>query len=1187
MKRLNALSLPLDQSSLIEASAGTGKTYTIANLFLRLLLGVNCKALTVEQILVVTFTKAATQELRDRIRKRILYAIERFHAYQSGDVEDDFLFELYQGVQDNLPQALLRLSIAEKEIDLASIFTIHSFCQKMLFQFAFNSGVRFDIDLQADESELLTQLAQETWRELFYPMNLADARLVSELLGTPQNALSEVQGYLYGVPPELSEAQQWINQPLGGFINQLKDFIGEVKAYWLAHQTQIHDTLNEEINKEYKKGVKKSLNRRIYQNKRLQTWINEVENWANSEALHLPEHFARFTQEMIEASAEEGAEILTHPHFAKNQQFLTAYQTQFEGKTKSLLLYQFLTHLKGKLAEHKAEHKEKSFDDILQVLRQGVTHPERGETLCAQIRQLYPFAMIDEFQDTDEEQYTIFRHIFMPEQGQSQGFMMIGDPKQSIYKFRRADIFTYLNAANTVTEKATLDTNYRTLAPLVESTNQLFSFPTASTQSPFLHAGIQYQPVNTHDKGAVLVGEQSCHYYLQDDLSDKDIAKHCAYLIQQQLKKAEEGKLALQKDQKKRPLAPQDIAVLVRSHNQASLIREALSECGIQSVFFSEKSSVFETQEAQDLCFILKACLNPEHPRTLLSALGTALWGLNAKEIYHLKHDENHWDYWVERFNHYQQIWHYQGVLPMLHHIFLQGGIIERINAQENAERRMTDILHLAELLQGEMPNVENESTLVRWYEQQLQKSNGRSEEQTLRLESEAGLVKVVTIHGSKGLEYPVVWLPFIGKASQERTSQGMVIYRDKQDKPCWHFGKSNDEVKAQLNQEEFAEDLRLLYVAMTRASYQQNAILPRQFGKAWNAVSYLLTNGEIGLGGSAPDVDTATLLTQKGIECEYTKLADLPPKDPWRPAQHTKEALQAREFQGKITLNGQITSFTGLIAQHERLHSATASTNTYLDNARDDDRQTMMTEQLEEQAQLRTPYQFPQGTKVGNVLHQFFEHWDFQNALEVSQVQHLCEQLNLDECWVEPITQWFEQICQTPLYDGGFCLGDVTRDKRLNEWQFYLRLENEKALPTLNKLLKKHTTLAAKLPDLQLSQLNGFIRGFVDLIVQIEGKFYLLDYKSNFLGDRPQDYTDENLRKTMGQYRYDLQYLLYTLALHRYLEQRLGEDYDYETHFGGVAYLFLRGMNGNAGSGVFFDKPNAELIEEMDRLFG
>ncbi|AUI65090.1 MULTISPECIES: exodeoxyribonuclease V subunit beta [Glaesserella] len=1187
MKTLDPLRLPLNQSSLIEASAGTGKTYTMANLYLRLILGVGCNPLNVEQILVVTFTKAATQELRDRIREKLANVAKWFQDPSTDDAKkafkEPFLAELYDAVKPQLNQALLRLKIAEREIDLASIFTIDSFCQKMLFQFAFDSGIRFDIDLLANEDELLTRLSEETWRELFYPMGFAETQIVSQELKTPEDTLKSIKSYLYKDHIQLDETQHWLNDDFSAFLAKYQDFLHEVKKHWQQVTEEAYRLISDEL-------PKKALNGTVYKQTLVNNHFFVLNKWATSSTLNFPhDNFSRFCQDYLISKTNKGFEPLHHSIFEKNQAYLTAYQSDFQPKyalLKATVRYQFLMRLRQKLQTYKQTHKEKSFSDMVNFLLAAL-HSEQGAELAQQIRSLFPFAMIDEFQDTNQQQYDIFRILFMDPSLTEQGFIMIGDPKQSIYKFRGADIFTYLSASKKVNNKTTLNKNWRSLPSVVENCNRLFHFPEKS--NPFLYEDIHFQAVESDSGHKQFIGENSTQCFLLDEsFNEKRAAEHCAYQIQQQLKKSEQGQFFLQKDEQIEPLVAKDIAILVRSHKQAALIRAELLKRHIPSVFFSERNSVYETQEAQDLRFVLQACLNPYRQASLLAALGTQLWGLTANDIFQLKQDEHLLDSWIDKFIHYQQIWLHQGILPMLHQILMKEEIIQRINALPNAERRITDLLHLAELLQEAMPSLENESALLRWYEQQLANPSEHSEEQKQRLESEESLVKVITIHGSKGLEYPVVWLPFVAKASTRAESKAMAIYQDEQGETRWSFGSQSDEIKNAINKAEFAEDLRLLYVAVTRAKYQLNLVLPTKFDKHWNALSYLLSNGEIELGGKEPAQTSEYYLTQKGMQESIRYLPQQVEEDLWQPTATQHGEISAKIFTGRIRSIGQITSFTALQAQHDRLQNKAQNLPlaTFGDEAQDYDRTTVSVVTESSETEQFSPYRFPHSTKVGNLLHKFFEDWDFQQPVDPTALQALCDQLELSEEWLTPLQRWFEQIVQTTFGEQAVSLRQMFTHKRLNEWQFYLRLSNEKALPQLNALLKRHSPLAKNLPDLTLYQLNGFVRGFVDCIAQVNGKFYVIDYKSNFLGSLPQDYRAEKLAKTMGQFRYDLQYLLYTLALHRYLMSRLGEDYDYERDFGGVAYLFLRGMNGENDSGVYFDKPTEELIKEMDELF-
>ncbi|AWW34969.1 exodeoxyribonuclease V subunit beta [Mannheimia varigena] len=1174
MNNLNPITLPLNKSVLIEASAGTGKTFTIANIYLRLLLGVGCLPLTVEQILVVTFTKAATEELKNRIRKNIQQCADFLKDKVNGECIEgksyannlEFLEQFYPHIH-HIHEALLRLSIAEREIDTASVFTIHSFCQKMLVQFAFESGVRFDLDLQPNQSDLLKKLSEDVWREQFYPQGVEESEIISTELATPESALSAVRNYLAS---ELPEPNAFLNQDFSEHLVKYKQFIDEVKKEWIKNSKELTTLIREDL------AAKKSLHGNKYRANKFEDIVTEMNVWVNTASLVLPKEFHRLTENMIVASTKDKCEPINSSYLAKNQTFLTAYKEQFENSLKAILLYQFLIGLKTKLAEYKQSHPERGFDDLLIMLNQALKNPQTGKALAQKIRSIYPFAMIDEFQDTDLTQYEIFSQIFMVEQSDN-GFIMIGDPKQSIYKFRGADIFTYLRAAKQADEQFTLGKNWRSLPEVVQAVNNLFYFANKE-KSPFLYDDIAFHPVESDDRKGKLISEQG-HFvcYTSEKTKLDDVAEICAYQIHQQLNAMSEGNFGIEKNGEFKPFEPKDIAILVRKGSQAKRIKKALAKRNIKSVYLAESASVFGSEIATELCWILQAGLNPYNYKALLSALGSTLWGLSAAEIYRYKENEMLWDLKVNQFVEYSTIWKEQGILPMLHKIYLEQGIIERLKGLPNADRLITDLLHLTEILQETSQALESEAELVRWYEKQIS-SPDFNDEQQLRLESEEELIKIVTIHGSKGLQYPIVWLPFAAEKSEGDTKVNLGLYRNQKGDLDWYLGE--EEVKEQIQNEAYAEDLRLFYVALTRAESQLNLVLPKMIS-GWSPLHYLLAEGEL------PKDKTSVVdyFNQKQISADIIEVAGHLPLSRWESGK-TEESYQAKTFSGNIRVVGQITSFTSLYAQHERFSEGKAER--VIDLAQDRD---VHIELIEPDYTMETdafsPFQFPHGIKVGTVLHSFLEHCRFSEQIDKESVAKVCEQLGLSEEWIEPTLGWFERIFATPLPEANFCLKEIDETKRLNEWQFYLRLKNDKALHQLNALLKQHSPLAKNLPELQLPQLEGFVRGFVDCIVQMNGKFYLIDYKSNFLGYLPQNYSAENIQREMGRQRYDLQYLLYTLAVHRYLTARLGENYDYDRDFGGVAYLFLRAMNGEDTSGVYFDKPCKKLIEEMDLLFG
>ena len=526
----------------------------------------------------------------------------------------------------------------------------------------------------------------------------------------------------------------------------------------------------------------------------------------------------------------------------------------------------------------------------------------------------------------------------------------------------------------------------------------------------------------------------------------------------------------------------------------------------------------------------------------------------------------------------------------MLHQILLEQGISERLLSQATGERDLTDFLHLAEILQQAATLHETEAALLSWFEKQIQ-GEGRQEAQ-IRLESERQLVKIVSIHKSKGLEYDLVWLPFLAVPSKIPTAGDMNVYYSKErDETLWDMENRNLNA---LYEETFAEELRLLYVALTRAKYQMAFALPTQFDKKWNALHYVLSQGEIGkeIALSAPK-DTETLLQtfkekmQDNVEiCTRPNLEAFPAL-----SINTKnDELKAAEFTGNIEQDWRITSFTSIEQAHRRqnyLAESTGKKHAVFDDAKDYDSQNaieMSTALLNENES--NILDLPRGKQVGTVLHRHFENCYFSDLANTEEIDKLRQSLQLDETFTEPLQNWLQQISHTPLSNEieiGIALADLANKDCIKEMPFYLAIREHFDVEAFNRALKTNHHLPSE--PLQFEQIQGMVRGSIDLVFRHNGKYYLVDYKSNFLGSSLADYNQEALKKEMLHSHYDWQYLIYTLALHRYL-QSVVPDYDYARDFGGVFYLFLRGMNGEPQSGVFYDRPSVELITELDGVF-
>ncbi len=1207
---LNPVTVPLNRVSLIEASAGTGKTHTMASLYLRLLLqaGENRfeRPLNVEQILVVTFTDMATEELRERIRARIHQARQQFICYRdTQDIsifDDDFLSDLIKHI-DDIETAIRRLTLAEQNMDLAAVYTIHSFCRRMLMQYAFNSGIHFNLDLIPDESELLQRIVNEFWREHFYSQPVNISEFIQRQFGSPDYLMQKIRAYITSDKPiaEISRPEL-LQMPLAAFLaDHLSPQLTRIERFkqdWLAQEQTIRTLLEE--NKARIKG---------YREDYLRSRLRDIRKWAESPAdTDLPQKLTKyFTQSAIDASLKNGG-ILAHPLFQQTQQ-LADNAMPCAAVNSAIILYHCIDVVRRKLIDYKQHHNQKGFDDLLRLVRDTLYAPS-GDELAQLIRYQYPFAMIDEFQDTDAQQYQIFSRVYIQAKSSHSGFIMIGDPKQSIYKFRGADIFTYLAAAQQADSRFTLEYNWRSGQALIDCVNGIFDF---SPMPPFLFDNIRFLPVKAGRTAAPFVlnrtSEPPLRAYVAQTGERTALARACALSIRHWLQSAVENKAVIEQ----RPLLAKNIAVLVRNRHEAELVKHELQQLGVASVYLSDKSNVFDSPTARDMALILTACLNPLNERSILNAIATGLFGLSATEIYRIRQEETQWEQTVERFVAYHQLWQAQGVLAMLHRLLLDSPLSERLSAAGGGERIVTDFLHLAELLQQASRLNETEAALLRWFEKQLQGTERLQE--IIRLESERELVKIVTIHKSKGLAYDLVWLPFIAmpvKESGRKTDVHAIntYYCAAQQQVVWDLEGKHQEA---VIKENLAEEMRLLYVALTRAKYQVVMGLPAVFEGKWNALLYALSEGEIGqdLTFKTPQYQAQNLLERlrHKVGSHHILLQDAATLMGGEPLHLpvAAEPLAPAEFHGRIEYNWQVTSFSDIAHKHEYFSmqreqagegQSAVEISQVFDDAKDYDFISPAPQELTETSADTnpphvvqdyppgySPFAFPHGTQVGTELHRYLEKNDFNHPLNEENIRRLCHRLQLDDDWFSPLRQWLTAIMHTPLpiVSQPLTLANIDSRTCIKEMPFYLKLSRDFDAAAFNRALMQYHHLPYQ--PLIFKRIKGMLRGFIDLVFRHDGKYYLMDYKSNLLGGNASYYAAENVRQAMLANHYDWQYLLYSVALHRYLKQR-DADYDYEQHFGGVIYSFLRGMNGKDTTGMYFDKPESRLIEELEKLF-
>lgn len=1178
---LNAIDFPLHGSRLIEASAGTGKTWTIAALYLRLVLGHGggdafTRPLLPSEILVMTFTRAATRELSDRVRARLVEAAACFRGEASPAPHDAFLAALIAAYPDERDRARAahRLMLAAEGMDEAAIFTIDAWCQRMLREHAFDSGNLFDEELVADEAALLDDAVRDYWRQQVYPL---DETALSALLDTFSNVetlQSAVRGLLDKVDL-LDETPGTLATLLDDHVRQHREQLAELKQGWVDRADAMFSWLERQLASKKISGSKVRLAWAT-------SWTDALRSWAQDELSAKPamseSAWHRLTPDGLQEAANKGVELEIPSVFDAVPALQSALAALPELKPQ--LLSHAAATIARRMARLKREQREYSFADMLTRLDQALDG-EHGQTLRARILTQYPVALVDEFQDTAPTQYRIFDRLYRTADNDPQhALLLIGDPKQSIYAFRGADIHSYLAARRaTAGRHYLLDTNYRSTHALVDAVNRVFQLADDDASHPrgaflFRQGGddpVPFEPVRANGRKETLeqggAALPALTVWLGQDPYNKEgylqrYAAQAAEHIVTLLNDATAGFAT--PDGGFTRLAPADIAVLVRDRSEAAAVRDALAARGVASVYLSDKDSVFQSQEAADLLRWLHAVAAPQDGMLARAALASASVTLPLAELAALIDDDLAWEARVDQLKTLQRVWQRQGVLAMLRGFIHELDLPARLLARPGGERSLTNLLHLAELLQAASLQLDGEQALIRWLAEQIHAGAAAGDELILRLESDADLVKVVTVHKSKGLEYPLVFLPFAVSARPvEKRGRDYLELAGEQGRRI-DFALS-DQALQQADDARLAEDLRLLYVALTRA---RHALWLGVAAIGRSLDSNKLHQCALGylLGGGAPLTPEAVRARLEALRGDDDTIAvddvahPSPPPTLLTRAQDAPPLRDAPHYQGGFERRWSVGSFSSLtrdlaavhVPQHAAQQTLLEDGGTVVDAPAGD-----------------APWHaFPGGSRAGTFLHGELERLAHHGFTAMEQpdyaagLERRCESAGYGNRWHE-VDAWLRTLLATTLPPLDATLAQLAQP--MPEMEFWLPSRRLDAAG-VDRLCRAHLLPGLPRPALPERTLSGMLKGFADLVFQHGGRYWVLDYKSNRLGHDDDAYHDAALATAVAAHRYDVQGAIYQLALHRLLASRL-PGYQPAQHLGGAVFLFLRGVNAaNAG---------------------
>ena len=1205
METFDILNSPLSGTNLIEASAGTGKTYNIEGLFVRLLLE---KQLLVDQILVVTFTTAATEELKDRIRSKLL---EAKYAFVDGFSEDQFLKSLVAN-HDNPKAAIQVLHDALINFDTAAIYTIHGFCQRLLAENAFETGSLFDTQLVTDQADIIQEVVDDFWRKHFYDAPMELVNYAVPLLKGPHEfarILSSVKSWDAQVIPALSE-------PALSKLEAFQNAYRKLKRKWPDERETVIQALESPELDGRQYGTMKphpshpDMTKRDY---KIQILVERMNHYLNSPGGGFPlfHDFKYFTGSFLAQKTRKNQTTPQHSFFDLCEEICGCAEA-LKAEFDEYMLYlktQIFRFADTELPKRKAKKNINFFDDLLLQVKKALEGSE-GRALVKTVHEKFKAALVDEFQDTDNVQYEIFTKLFSSKRHL---LFMIGDPKQAIYGFRGADIFSYMKASRSTASKFTLTKNWRSDPGLITAVNTIFS----NVKQPFIFDEIPFYPGTPGKSDAVNTKKPdipmtigyltSDRFYEEEKRINKQeavpyIAAAVAEAILDLLSPGASS------------VAPEDIAVLVRTNRQARIIKDHLSRKSIPSVLHST-GSVFETREAHELEIILTAISEPGNVACLKAALVMDAMGVNGQQLITAEQNQTWWERQINHFQEYHRIWESRGFIQMFRVFSETERLKERLLAFADGERRLTNMLHLAEILHQRATEKRLGITaLGNWLAEQRKSAIAEIEAHQLRLESDARAVRIVTVHKSKGLEYPIVFCPFAWESLTVNPNEVVFHDPDQDSRLTLDLGSQAQMDHLLLSQNErLAEDLRLLYVALTRAKQRCYFVWGKIKSADTSAMAYLLYASKVKQSLDDPHGNITDALTdyiadrsESDILADLRQLANqskgsirvlpvpLSSDRIFHPVQIEADHLACRKFQGKIDRSWKISSYSSLVSAR----------TTDIDFPDHDVYPTITGHFYEQKSQesesiesvgFSDIFAFPKGARAGIFFHDIFEHIDFQETLDEG-IRNIVDQkldaYGFDQQWLSTVCDTIAGVLNMPLPPGGnaFTLRDIGISDRINEMEFYFPL-NRLEPHVLREIFKRETGVeletvyTTQLEKLTFSPTAGFMKGFIDLVFEYSGKFYLVDWKSNYLGPNLESYKDDSIVKAMHEHLYTLQYHLYTLALYQYLRQHK-PDFNYSTDFGGVFYIFLRGTGDpqNPASGVYPGCPSLKLIERMGR---
>lgn len=1143
-------------TTLIEASAGTGKTYTLCRIALQLTVQ---RGITLDRILAVTFTEAATEELASRIHELYQNCLREL---DTDNITEPILLELIAEEGFNLQKAKNDLRYSLEVFDEAPISTIHSFCKRSLELVALETQTPLDAELSQIENELIEQLQNEYIRQNILEASTAlssaigkQADFAKRLNELGRQTASHPDAVIRPKPTPLSIES--LDRRFNELPSQLTDLI-ERQADYLPHLGKASKILkafnntDSPLHAAAKRGVLLPSDLVTLQDFNSAKWGKAIKK--SGAGLPVPPAVT-----LIDTIQEQTQEAFTS------------------------LIFNYRSWLSEHLAAAKLQANVISFNDLLHLLWRALRE-DQDSSISTFLSARYDAALIDEFQDTDRTQLQIAQKLF----GTGEHYLFyIGDPKQAIYRFRGADIYAYFQATQGGNLKQiTLKQNHRSSPQLVQAVNHLFN----NAKSSFVDERIHFSPVEAarndlapdHDNAPFVI-----HQLVRPSL-DKPPGKGEYRKV---LSERAANDFAERLNNNNPTFNSEDVTFLVNDKLEANDLSEALLQRGIPCAILADRS-VFQTQEAADLKQLLASLASPARGNLKRGAYACLNHSIDAVSISRDSFETEAMPF-MEFITEWARDWFDHNFNVAFNRLTELG---RSDSSDLDTERRYANFCQLAELL-SEARDAEELSPrgLYNWLSRKENTNVSQNADWQTRISSDSGKPQILTIHKSKGLQFPIVILPFVG-LKRIRQKQLATTYHGADDELIIDFAPEDDSPElAHFQRETLAEDVRLLYVALTRAVHENTVYLcPEEIYNNTGCSSFaqfLLDQGSDTPTEAVGDILQNLATTSKGALSfkqhpyetgTYTSLD--------RPSSDTIDTVSARSLQNRHHLPGpeRVLSFSAL---SKNLHHDTALP-ILEESEQENDEDEITNPEPESEISIFT---LPKGTRAGDLLHLILERFDFSKPeILAATTQQAFESLQFEPQEFEPIVA--AQIgaiakIELPCRFGNFRLEQIPPKQRIAELEFSYPVHGDVKTSIIAAL---QTTNLGTIPKAWVNGLANsehgltasMLRGFIDLVLERDGRLYIFDWKSNYLGDTPANYDQSAMHASMADHNYYLQYLLYCVALKRYIARRFPSD-TFESHFGGVFYIYARGISPGKQTGIYHDLPSTELLEALDQALG